>query len=168
MAGRPLCKNTLHVGPGQLTNGGSQCQYTFRTEGPLPLRSRVNWCTADGLVAATMAGQRQQPERATVPCEACPPVLGSTWPTRNPSRVPTAIYIAVDNYSHLPFYVRSATTRCEGVILAGKGDRLGTASTGTVTMTTAPAHPHANLMSSRLRLVHIHPPAQNSHWIAEH
>lgn len=126
MAGRPLCKNTLHVEPGQLTNGGSQSQYTFRTEDPLPLRSRVNWCTADGLVAATMAGQRQQPERATVPCEACHPAFRLTWPTRNPSRLPTETYIAVGNYSYLPYmYVRLLRTAWVGAVLAAQGDGHG-------------------------------------------
>lgn len=168
MAGRPLCKNTLHVGPGQLTNGGSQGQYTFRTEDPLPLRSRVNWCTADGLVAATMAGQRQQPERATVPCEAYPPALRLTWPTRNPSRLPTETHIAVGNYSYLPLLCMFGCYALRGWVRCSPLKETATASTGTVTMTTAPAHPHANLMSSRLRLVHIHPSAKNSHWIAEH
>lgn len=71
--GAPCAKIPCSSGPGQWTNGGSQCQLLIMDDGPTPPQVTGQLVrNADGLVAATTASQKQQPERATVPCDASP------------------------------------------------------------------------------------------------
>lgn len=100
LAGRPLCKNTLQAGARPIDErwvAGQVCQLPVAARGSTPPQvtgQMVNLPT----VAATTQGQKQQAERANVPCLLrLAPALMLTSPTRNPIYLPPA-YIAVGTY----------------------------------------------------------------------
>ena len=114
VAGSPLRKNTLQLGPGQLTNGGSQCQLTEYGRGiHSPSGHGSTGAPRTDLLLQPRQDRNSSRNEQPSPCCACP--TPGSW---NLSRVHST-HVAVGTYSHLPVHARSATAYCVG----GRGSR---------------------------------------------